>query len=126
MNTENTQQTINQTAKTPGQSTGPLTQTGKENSSKNALKHGSCSTAHLILERESLADFEALEKRWFKGYEINPDNPITEFEADLIHAAARADWFFQRSERNYAEAEASIIETTPNPLDWSTDQHNAL
>jgi hypothetical protein len=126
MNTENSNDFTDQTVSSPSRSTGPRTESGRATSSKNALKHGSCSTANLILERESIEDFQALEKRWFHGYSINPDNPVTEFEADLIRAAVRADWFFQRSERNYVEAEANIIETTPNPLDWSNDQHNAL
>jgi hypothetical protein len=113
--------------KQPGQSTGPITPEGKAASSKNALKHGSCSTSTLILlERESIDDFLALEKRWFQGYRINAENPATQLEAELIRAAARAEWFYLRSERNYAEAEANIIDTMPNPLGWGPEQHNSL
>jgi len=119
--------TSNPAFKQPGQSTGPITPEGKAASSKNALKHGSCSTSTLILlERESIDDFLALEKRWFQGYRVNPDKPETEFEADLIRAAARAEWFYLRSERNYAEAEANIIDTIPNPSDWRPEDHNSL
>ena len=107
-------------------STGPTSPEGKATSSKNALKHGSCSFGTLILECESLDDFLALEKRWFKGYGINPDNPETQHEAELIRTAARADWFYQRADRNYCEIEAEMINTTPNMLMWSDDHHHTL
>jgi hypothetical protein len=107
-------------------STGPTSPEGKATSSKNALKHGSCSFGTLILESESLDDFLALEKRWFQGYGINPDNPETRHEAELIRTAARADWFYQRADRNYCEIEAQMINTTPNMLIWSDDHHHTL
>ena len=97
-------------------STGPRTPAGKETSSRNALKHGSCSTATLILQNESLDDFLALEKRWFQGYGVDPASPETQYEAELIRTAARADWFFQRSDRNYAEVEAQLFTDQPNLL----------
>jgi hypothetical protein len=105
---------------------GPRTEAGKEISSRNALKHGSCSYATLILENESQADFNALEARWFLGYSINPNNPATAYEAELIRTAARADWFFQRADRNYAEAEAQMLNAVPNLLMWGEDHHRTL
>ena len=122
----NTQEPINPTIKNPNQSTGPTSEAGKATSSRNALKHGSCSFATLILASESMDDFLALEKQWFQGYGVNPDAPDTDHEAELIRAAVRADWFFLRSERNYAEAEARISAMFPSVFDWSDYEHHAL
>ncbi len=77
---------------------GPVTDAGKEKSSRNALKHGACSVATLLLDTESLADFEALEARWF----------------------------LQRADRNYAEAEALIFAAQPNVLLWDEQHHRTL
>jgi hypothetical protein len=110
----------------PNHSTGPKSPEGKSTSSKNALKHGSCSLGTLILANESLDDFLALEKTWFQGYGVNPDNPATAHEAELIRTAARADWFYQRSDRNYCEVEAKIINAEPDLLNWSDTQHQAV
>ncbi len=93
---------------------------------RNALKHGCCSTATLILETESLDDFLALEARWFKGYAINPNNPDTQHEAELIRTAIRSDWFFLRADRHYAEVEARILEQAPEILMWGDAHHHCL
>ena len=105
---------------------GPVSTAGKEKSSRNALKHGACSVATLILDTESLSDFEALEARWFQGYNLNPDSPETQYEAELIRTAARADWFLQRADRTYAEAEAMILAAQPNLLLWDEQHHRTL
>ena len=68
----------------PKGSTGPTSSEGKAASSQNALKHGSCSFSTLILKNESIEDFRALEKRWFQGYNVNPNHPENEYEAELI------------------------------------------
>jgi hypothetical protein len=105
---------------------GPVSAAGKEISSRNALKHGACSVSTLILPTESLADFEALEARWFEGYKVNPNSPDTQYEAELIRTAARADWFLQRADRSYAEAEAMIFAAQPNVLLWDEQNHRTL
>ena len=110
----------------PNHSTGPKSPEGKSTSSKNALKHGYCSLGTLVLAHESLDDFLVLEKRWFQGYGVNPNNPATAHEAELIRTAARADWFYQRSDRNYCEVEAKVTKTEPDLLNWSDTQHQAI
>ena len=102
---------------------GPVSAAGKEVSSRNALKHGACSVATLILPTESLADFEAL---WFQGYNANPDSPDAAYEAELIRTAARADWFLQRADRSYSEAEGMIFAAQPNVLLWDEQHHRTL
>lgn len=95
-------------------------------SSKNALKHGACALSTLILPTESLPDFQQLEANWFAHYSINPDNPKTQHETDLIKSAVRADWLAQRSERVYVDLEAKYFTQTPDPSEWTEDQHRNL
>jgi hypothetical protein len=110
----------------PKGSTGPTSPEGKAASSKNALKHGSCSFSTLILKNESIEDFRALERRWFRGYGVNPDHPENEYEAELIKTAARADWFYQRADRNYAEVEARLMNDAEDLVNWPADFHACI
>ena len=101
-------------------SPGPTTQAGKAISSRNAMKHGCCAET-LILKNENIEDYKALEATWFKAY-----SPKDEAEKHLVQELANSDWFLQRATRNYAEAEARIMETTPDILAWTEDQHKSL
>ena len=47
---------------------GPCSEIGKQTSSRNAMRHGCCSTETLILKTENLEDYKALEATWFKAY----------------------------------------------------------
>ncbi len=109
---------------TPNKSTGPLTPEGKAIAAQNSTKHGcSARTIHLTTE-ESIADYNALKTLWFKGYNVNPNNPENPFEADLLNACVEADWLARRAERKYAEHEADLHNQTPGglaswtQLDW--------
>jgi hypothetical protein len=97
---------------------GPRTDEGKQISSRNSMKHGCCSTETLILKTENMEDYKSLESTWFRAYE-----PQTEADKHLIKELINADWFLQRATRTVAEVEAQILETTPNPLDWTEQQH---
>ena len=99
---------------------GPRTDAGKQISSQNAVKHGGCSVSILINPNESLDDFLALEKRWFQTY-----NPATVGETDLIKAAARAEWFYLRAERNYADYDNEIAHIYKTPALWEEYVHKA-
>ncbi len=101
-------------------STGPLTPEGKAISAQNAATHGCSSrTIHLTTD-ESIADYNALKTLWFKGYNVNPNNPENPFEADLIHKCVEADWLARRAERKYAEHEANLHNTSPGTLEsWA-------
>ena len=105
---------------------GPRTESGKQISSQNALKHGSCSLSILIHANESLDDFLALEKRWFQSYQVDPNNPETLAEADLIKAAVRAEWFYLRAERNFAEYDHQINHFYQLPSQWEDYAHKTL
>ncbi len=107
-------------------STGPTTPEGKSISSQNATKHGVCSRSKLILETESLDDYKALEARWFKAYNVNPKDPSTGHEAELIRTAVRADWLSQRADRHYTDLEADLFNQIPNLWDFTENQYKAL
>ena len=110
----------------PNHSTGPKSPWGKQTSSRNAVKHGSCSTATLILPNESMDDFKTLEKTWFQGFNVDYNNPRNPYEADLIRTAARADWFFQRADRNYCEVEAQYSTNNPDAFTWDDHIHQQI
>ena len=97
--------------------TGPKSDTGKEISSRNATKHGCCSTEILVLATESRDDFKALESAWFRAYE-----PTNTAEVHLVHQLTEADWLLQRSSRTVADVEAKLFAQEADPLKW-TDAH---
>ena len=101
--------------------TGPITEAGKHISSRNATKHGCCSTETLILATESTEEFKSLENTWFRAYE-----PTAEIEVHLVRQLVHADWFLQRATRHCAQVEAGILAITPNLTDWTEDQHRSL
>ena len=101
---------------------GPRTESGKQTSSQNAVKHGGCSLSILINPQESIEDFLALEKRWFQSYKVDPNNKSIA-EADLIKAAVRAEWFYLRAERNFAEYDNHLGICHQSPATWAEDEH---
>jgi hypothetical protein len=100
---------------------GPRSEIGKQTSSRNAMRHGCCSTETLILKTENLEDYKALEATWFKAY-----SPKDDAEKHLVQELVNADWFLQRSSRNVARVEAQISEAVEIPLFWADDHHRAL
>jgi len=71
-------------------SRGPKTDTGKQRSSQNALRHGLCSQA-LVLPSEDPADFQRLLDSYLQQF--RPAGPI---ELDLAHEIAAAKWRLNR------------------------------
>jgi len=100
---------------------GPNTEAGRAISSRNATKHGCCSTETLILATESQEEFKSLQSAWFQTYQ-----PKLEAEVHLVRQLIEADWFNQRSTRTVAEVEAYLFKTTPNPADWTEAQQKTL
>jgi len=47
----------------------PPALTGRDASSRNATKHGCCSTETLILATESLEEYKSLKSAWFQTYQ---------------------------------------------------------
>ena len=90
---------------------GPRTEEGRAISSRNATKHGCCSTETLILASESEEEFESLKSAWFQTYQ-----PKVEAEIHLVDQLVEADWFHQRATRTAAEVEQSLFtEQHPTP-----------
>ncbi len=80
---------------------GPKTEDGKARSSQNSLKHGARSKA-LILADERQEDFDKVAEGWSKEFE-----PEGYQEERLVEILVRNDWFFQRADRLWQEAQAS-------------------
>jgi len=96
------------------------TEQGKNISSRNATKHGCCSEKHLIIGDESSEDYDNLEDMWMQSY-----MPRDLAEHHMVEQLARADWFFQRAERNMAEVEFGLMESG-SPADWTEEQAKKL
>ena len=96
------------------------TEQGKNISSQNATKHGGCSEKHLIIGDESSEDFEDLQSMWMQSY-----MPRDLAEHHMVEQLTRADWFFQRAERNMAEVEFGLMESG-SPADWTEEQEKKL
>jgi hypothetical protein len=105
----------------PNNATGPGTETGKQTSARNAIKHGCCSTETLILPTEKIEDFQALEATWFQAY-----SPKIDLETHLLNQVIQADWFLQRATRALAKVEAQIWNENPDPMFWNDYQHKAI
>jgi len=99
----------------------PPALTGRDISSRNATKHGCCSTETLILASESHDEFKSLKSAWFQTYQ-----PKVEAEIHLVNQLVEADWFLQRSTRTVAEVEQSLFVTTPNAAEWTEAQQKTL
>jgi hypothetical protein len=105
----------------PNNATGPRTDAGKQTSSRNAIKHGCCSTETLILPSEKIEDFQALEATWFESY-----SPKDNLETHLLNQVIQADWFLQRSNRALAQIETQIYRYDVDPMQWNDNEHHAL
>jgi hypothetical protein len=77
---------------------GPRTIEGKMNSSKNAFKHGMCSS-QILIPGEDAEAFESL----VDHFEID-HNPTTATEVALVHDMAKFRWLMNRAMRLHARA----------------------
>lgn len=98
--------------------TGPNTPEGKENSSKNALKHG-CRSKRLLVGDETQEEFDALEEAWRREY--GSEGQATE---SWLRRTIERDWDLRRSERNYEAVEVELAAIPP--MQWSDEQHHKL
>jgi hypothetical protein len=105
----------------PNNATGPRTDAGKQTSSRNAIKHGCCSTETLILPSEKIEDFQALEATWFQAY-----SPKNDLETHLLNQVIQADWLLQRSNRALAKIETKLYGYDVDPMQWNDNEHHAL
>ena len=90
-------------------------------SARNSLQHGCCSTETLLLKTENIEDFKAVESIWFRTYE-----PKAPAEVHLVKELVNADWFLQRTNKALAQAEAKLLEQTPDMTEWTEEQHRSL
>ena len=44
----------------------------------------------------------------------------------MLNHAIETEWFHIRATKAYAEVEAKLYQDTPNPADWTEDQHKKL
>jgi hypothetical protein len=88
-------------------STGPKSETGKANSSKNALKHGGYTKHHVILPGEDESQYEALLESIQAEFQ-----PRTPAERHLVREMAESQWRLARFGRYEQEA---LAEAGPNP-----------
>jgi hypothetical protein len=73
-------------------STGPKTEKGKRNSSRNAMTHGLLSKELVIADKESREEFEQLLEELIEDFQ-----PQGRAELSLIETVAISDWRYRRS-----------------------------
>ena len=100
--------------------TGPVTDTGKEISSRNALTHGGTSEK-LIVPGERQEDFDALLKEMLE--EHSPETPDAR---NLVEDAALARWFLWRRQRAFNSVEASLYAAQADPAAWPPEAFHKL
>lgn len=80
-------------------STGPKSDQGKANSSRNALKHGLASASPVVVPAEDAAEYAQRLASWID--DASPRGPI---ERALVEHACHADWKLRRAARQEATA----------------------
>ena len=75
--------------------TGPTSEEGRAASSKNSIKHGSCSQT-LILPNEKEESWLLLLDRWLTTYQPPEDSLLYDF----VLKTAQAEWYRMRAQRN--------------------------
>jgi len=95
--------------------TGPTSPEGRAASSKNSIKHGSCSQT-LILPCEKEESWLLLLNRWLKTYQPPEDSLLYDF----VLKTAQAEWYRIRAHRNL-DCFDNIIQGF-SPFNWTPDQ----
>jgi hypothetical protein len=93
----------------------------KQNPAQNAIRHGCCAVESLLLETEKIEDYRRLDQSMRAAY----DTP-TDWELDLLNHAIESEWFHLRATKAYAKVEAELYKISPDPTEWSEDQHKKL
>ena len=92
-------------------SKGPITGSGKERASKNALKHGLCAKDTILLDEEDRDAFQALDEGL--KTDLQPNGPL---EALLASRLAIAAWRMDRADRIEADLLAQTKAAQPSNL----------
>jgi hypothetical protein len=93
----------------------------KQNPAQNAIRHGCCAVESLILETEKIEDYRRLEQSMRAAYET-----LVDWELDILNHAIESEWFHFRATKAYAKVEAALYKATPEPADWTEEQHKKL
>jgi hypothetical protein len=94
--------------------TGPTSPEGRATSSKNSIKHGSCSQT-LILPFESEESWLLLLNRWLQTYQSPEDSLLYDF----VLKTAEAEWSRMRAQRILDCHECS--QPGLSPANWTPD-----
>jgi hypothetical protein len=94
--------------------TGPTSPEGRATSSKNSIKHGSCSQT-LILPFEKEESWLLLLNRWLYTYQPPEDSLLHDF----VLKTAQAEWYRMRAQRNLDCHECS--QAGLSPANWTPD-----
>jgi hypothetical protein len=94
--------------------TGPTSPEGRATSSKNSIKHGSCSQT-LILPFESEESWLLLLNRWLQTYQPPEDSLLYDF----VLKTAQAEWYRMRAQRNLDCHECS--QQGLSPSNWTPE-----
>jgi hypothetical protein len=100
--------------------TAPVTNAGKDISSRNATTHGGTSEK-LIVSGERPEDFDALLHNLLEEY-----SPETPDARNLIEDAALARWFLWRRQRAHNSVESALYAAQPNPEQWPAEAYHKL
>ena len=100
--------------------TGPVTDAGKEISSRNALTHGGTSEK-LIVPGERQEDFDTLLNNLLEEYA-----PETPDARNLVEDAALARWFLWRRQRAFNSVEAALYAAQADPAAWPPEAFHKL
>jgi hypothetical protein len=93
----------------------------KQNAAQNAIRHGCCAVESLILETEKIEDYRRLQQSLRSAYET-----LVDWELDILNHAIESEWFHVRAAKAYAKVEAELYKATPDPTDWTEEQHKKL
>jgi hypothetical protein len=94
--------------------TGPTSEEGRATSSKNSIKHGSCSQT-LILPFEKEESWLLLLNRWLHTYQPPEDSLLHDF----VLKTAQAEWYRMRAQRNLDCHECS--QAGLSPANWTPE-----
>jgi hypothetical protein len=100
--------------------TGPVTDTGKEISNRNATTHGGTSEK-LIIPGERPEDFDALLHNLLEEYA-----PETPDARNLVEDAALGRWFLWRRQRAFNSVESALYTAQPDPALWPPEAFHKL
>jgi len=95
--------------------TGPTSPEGRAASSKNAIKHGSCSQT-LILPHESEESWLLLLNRWLQTYQPPEDSLLHDF----VLKTAQAEWYRIRAHINLDNYLS--LRQGASPYNWTPEQ----